>query len=809
MAISTRFRSIATVLVPFSLVIFAVGTARTASAPASGTQLTVKASVDTGGRNGGVAQASATEDVHDAPGLVAKYCIACHNEKQKRGNLILEGRTAGNIGEEPEIWEKVLRRVRNSEMPPAGAKRMPSESERVATVTSLGGTLDLIAAAHPHPDRTIVHRLNRNEYSNAVRDLLALDTHSGDQLPIDDSGYGFDNIAAVLSSSPALLERYMTVARRTSALAVGDLSTQPVDQVYVALRDQTKIVRNEQNDEDLPFDSREGVRIQHYFPVDAEYTFKIDFPKNVSVQGATLERIVVEVRAPVRAGLRTVVVTSPRENLKVESETPPDDFLPINSRAVRMDGPKPADLFIDGARIRRFEVMSPGPDVDRVTIGGPYAATSRGTTASRTRIFVCRPTTITQEAPCAKTIFSTLARRAFRRPVADGDVQPLMGFFKGARAAGRDFDAGIQQGLEALLVSPDFLFRVERESQSPTSVAARASSINLASRLSFFLWSSIPDDELLRLAEQDKLKDPVVLRGQVERMLRDPRSDALVANFFGQWLQLKSLRDKSPDPYIFPFDETLRASMTRETELFVTSLVRENRSVLDVFNADYTYLNQRMAEHYGVRGIYGGQFRRVQVVDPNRRGLLAQASILTLTSYPNRTSVVLRGKWVLETLLGTPPPPPPPDVPPFDSINDGKLHTVRETMEIHRKNPVCASCHSKMDPLGFALENFDGIGKWRTKDAGQTIDTTGTLPDGTMFKGASGLTELMKTKYRDAFVQTAIEKMLTYALGRGVEYYDMPTVRAIARDAAGDDFKMSSLVIGIVNSTPFQVKRTS
>lgn len=759
------------------------------------------------GHAGIPSQPVAAEAVKEPVEFVNKYCVSCHNPRQKAGNLVLDGRTAANIAEDPATWEKVLRRVRNSEMPPAGTRRLPTEAERHAVVTSLGASMDAVALLHPHVDRTVVHRLNRAEYSNAIRDLLAIDLHPGEQLPVDDSGYGFDNIAAVLSSSPSLLERYMAVGRRVSALAVGDLATQPVDEIYVAQRDQLRFVRNEQTDENLPFGSREGLSATHYFPVDADYTFTVEFPKNVSVQGATLEKLIFEVRVPVRAGLRVIAVTSPREDLKLEADAPPDEFLPINSRSVPMDGPKPADLLLDGSRIRRFDVLSPGPDVLRVTVGGPFKPTGRGTTPSRSRIFVCRPTSAREEPGCAKTILTSLGRRAFRRPVTDSDIEPLLGFYKRERAAGGDFDSGIQKSLEALLVSPDFLFRVERDHRPPRPAGTRATSVNLASRLSFFLWSSIPDEELLTLAEQDALLDPAVLSRQVQRMLRDPRATALVANFFGQWLQLRSLSDKAPDPFLFSFDETLRASMMKETELFVASLLRDDRSILDLFKDDYTFLNQRLAEHYGIAGVYGGQMRRVAVTDPNRRGLLAHASVLTVTSYPNRTSIVLRGKWVLETLLGTPPPPPPPDVPPFEAVVDGKKRTVREAMELHRTNSVCASCHSKMDPLGFALENFDGIGKWRTMDEGQAIDTDGTLPDGTKFSGAAGLTALMVTKYRDAFVQTAIEKLLTYALGRGADYYDMPTVRAIASDAAHDDFKISALIVGIVNSTPFQAAR--
>jgi hypothetical protein len=458
---------------------------------------------------------------------------------------------------------------------------------------------------------------------------------------------------------------------------------------------------------------------------------------------------------------------------------------------------------LDGRRAKRFDVPSDGLEIGQLVIGGPYNVTGRGVTPSRARIFTCQ----TQDDACARAILARLARRAFRRSVSGDDVEPLAHLYRTGRK-GRDFDAGIQHAIQALLTSPEFLFRAEQDPpRAAPGAAYRISNVELASRLSFFLWSSIPDDELLDLAINGTLGEPAVLERQVRRMLKDRRADALVTNFAGQWLHLRNVETVQPDPVIFPFDAQLRQAFADETRLLVASIVRDDRSILDVLRADYTYLNQRLAEHYGVPNIYGSQFRRVAVTDPNRRGLLGHGSVLTLTSYPNRTSVVQRGKWVLENLLGTPPPPPPPDVPELQSSRDGKKLTMREQMEAHRANPACSSCHARMDPIGFALENYDGVGKWRTDDAGSPIDARGALPDGTVFEGGAGLTELLLTRYKDDVVRTATEKLLTYALGRGVEYFDAPVVRAITRQAAADDYRFSSLVLAVVKSAPFHMRR--
>jgi hypothetical protein len=510
----------------------------------------------------------------------------------------------------------------------------------------------------------------------------------------------------------------------------------------------------------------------------------------------------------VKAGLHTIGVTSPRENLKVERDAPPGEQGGGGGGRGVVQVPSPVDLRLSGARVKRFDVRANRPDVTKLIVGGPYEPTGRGDTPSRRTIFVCRPAQPAQEPACARTILTTLAHRAFRRPVTSADIQPLLAFYQKGRA-NADFESGIQSAIEAMLVSPEFLFRIERDSAADTGKAHLVSDVELASRLSFFLWSTIPDAELLDLAEHGRLKDSAMLERQVRRMLDDPRADALVSNFAGQWLHLRNVDTVKPDPVIFPFDEALRQAFVTETTLFVSSMFREDRSLLDLLSADYTFVNQRLAEHYGIPRVYGSHFRRVTLADPNRHGLLGQGSVLMVTSYPNRTSVVQRGKWILENLLGTPPPPPPPDVPELKAAPHGKVLSMREQMQVHRANAVCAACHARMDPIGFALENYDAVGRWRGEDAGAPIDASGTLPDGTEFQGPAGLRDLLLTTYRDDFVRTATDKLLTYALGRGVEYYDYPIIRSITRDAQRDNYRISSWILAIVKSTPFQMRRAS
>jgi mono/diheme cytochrome c family protein len=743
---------------------------------------------------------AATSTSLPSPRAVAdQYCVMCHNQKAKTAGIALDRLDFSNVGENAATLEKVLRKVRTGEMPPA---KMPRPTPDASA--SLEEALDRAAAAKPNPGRPAVHRLNRAEYSNAVRDLLAVDVKPGAMLPVDDSGYGFDNIGDVLTVSPLLLERYMSVSRLVSRLAVGDRAFKPIIEEYTARRG----ARNERVSDDLPFDSRGGISFQHYFPLDGEYDFRIKIP------GGDIPRPPIEVRLPVKAGLHTVGVTYLRESSKAEIEAPaPRRGAPPPPMAKTPGLPSPMDLRLDGVRLKRFEVAENNgapPQVDKVVVAGPYNATSPGNTESRARIFVCKPATAKDELPCARTILANLSRRAFRRPVTDADIKPLLAFYSSGRRES-DFEHGIEKALRAMLVSPNFIFRIEHDPRlAAPGTVYRLSDIELASRISFFLWSSIPDEELLGLAEKGKLKDPAVLEAQVRRLLDDPRSQALVSNFAGQWLSLRNLAVAKPDPDAFPeFDESLRQSFQRETELFFESILRDDRSILELLDSNYTFLNQRLAEHYGIRNIYGSQFRRVALSDPNRGGLLGQGSILTVTSYPNRTSVVQRGKWILESLLGTPPPPPPPGIPELKPHGkDGRALTTREQMEQHRADATCAACHSRMDPLGFALENYDGVGRWRTKDAGSVIDASGKLPNGSQFQGPAELKKVLLTSHSDEFVNTVTEKLLLYSLGRGLEYYDKPSVRSIAREAEHDNYRMSALVTAIVKSVPFQMRRT-
>lgn len=735
--------------------------------------------------------------------LIEENCVFCHNDKTKTAGVSLEGLNFDNVGENAALWERVLRKVRTGQMPPPKVPP-PEAADRAAFVSWLESALDHAASVNPNPGRPAVHRLNRAEYSNAIRDLLALDIKPGDALPVDDSGYGFDNIGEVLSSSPTLLERYISMAHKVSRLAIGDTDIKAGEERFQPQR----VKRAERVSDDLPFYSRGGLSFKYYFPLDGEYLIRVKTPANVD-NGAAAGSF--DTRLTVKAGLRTIGVTYPREDAK------PDPVIPGPPRAgaaPKMAGGKaqkiPLDVWLDGEQIKRFDV-SENNQIEVVTINGPFNPNGSGDTPSRARIFVCHPEKHNEEAPCAKRIIATLARRAFRRPVSDADVNPLLAFYERGRKE-RDFDYGLQSAIEAMLVSPDFLFRVEHDPKPTTQGSVyQLNDFDLASRLSFFLWSSIPDDELLSLAEKGKLKNPAVLQQQTRRMLDDPRSDAFVNNFGGQWLHLRNLQTVTPDPDLFPgFDDSLRQSFRHETELFFESILRENRSILDLLNANYTFLNQRLAEHYGIRGIYGSQFRRVELNDPNRGGLLGQGSILTVTSYPNRTSIVQRGKWVLENLLGSPPPPPPQVVPELvPHGKDGRLLTMREQMETHRANPICASCHARMDPIGFAMENYDPIGRWRVKDAGVKIDASGKLPDGTKFTGPGELKKILLTGHRDEFITTVTEKLLTYALGRGLEYYDAPSVRAITKEAARDDYKLTALIDAIINSKPFQMRKRS
>jgi mono/diheme cytochrome c family protein len=784
------------------------------------------------------AQASSTQAPHQA--VLNRYCITCHNENLRTANLLLDKADIGNVAADAPTWEKVVRKLRAGAMPPAGLPR-PDVATYNSFASYLESELDRAAARNPNPGRSSVHRLNRAEYANAIRDLLAFEIDGSTILPPDESAFGFDNIAAVLSVSPLLLERYMTAARMISRRALGDPDARPVFETY----EVHKFLRQDDRmSEDLPFGSRGGIAVRHYFPLDGEYVLKIRLQKEARERIRGLhEPHQIDVRVD---GERVTVFTIGSEDFgkpapifslgtlvgdpeREQYERFADEALEIRFAAktgTRVVGisfvnqfviPEGPQHYINGRpdyieRLilsDRIENRGGLPEVQSVEIGGPYEAKGLGETPSRSKLLACRPGGGVEEDACAKKIISTLARRAYRRPVAEEDLEPLLRFYRAGRSDGR-FEEGIRRALEAILVSPEFLFRIESDPENvPPGAAYPVSDIELASRLSFFLWSSIPDEELLDLAERGKMREPGALEQQVQRMLRDPRSQALVSNFASEWLSLRGLATAKPDQNVFTdFDENLREAFRREAELFFESIMREDRSILQFLDADYTFLNNRLAEHYQIPGVYGSHFRRVQLSDGRRGGLLGQGAILTATSYDNRTSPVTRGKWVLENLLGTPPPPPPPNVPFLKEQGAGdKILTMRERMEQHRANPICASCHKLMDPLGFALENFDGIGKWRTAEGGTPIDSSGILPDGTPFQGPAELRKALLTK-REGFVTTVTEKLLTYALGRGLEYYDAPAVRKITREAAPQDYRWSSLILGIVGSTPFQQRRS-
>ncbi len=747
-------------------------------------------------------------------------CITCHGDRTRSGGLSLEGADLGDIPKGAETWEKVIRKVRAGMMPPPTARRPPA-AQLAALAGYLETSLDRAAAARPRPGRTAMHRLNRAEYANAIRDLLALDVDVAALLPPDDESSGFDNIADVLTVSPSLMERYLSASWNISRMAVGNLNIAPATSVYRLRPDLSQ----DQHIDGLPPGTRGGILAKHNFPLDGEYNIKVRLWRNTfDLMRGMEDRHDIEVAMD---GVRLTLVTAGgREDFLKMAENPGtfgtdlDQRLAIKipvkagthtiwattvlrSHAARDDMIKPfIRTTIDG-----LDIMG-DPSIDRVTIEGPFAATGSGDTPSRRKIFVCRPAAPADESACAGKILSTLGRLAYRRPVDKATLDTLMEFYARGRAGKGSFDNGIESALQFILASPEFLIRFEADpSNLAPNAVYRLDDIALASRLSFFLWSSIPDDQLLTLAAQGKLKDPAVLEQQVRRMLADGRSRSLIANFAEQWLHLRNLKNSGPDLQAFPdFDDNLRQAMKEETTLFFDSIMREDRSVVDLLNADYTFVNERLARHYGIPNVYGSEFRRVKVPSEARRGLLGQGSILTVTSYPNRTSPVERGKWILTNLLGVPPQPPPPNVPPLqESSADGKVLSLRERMEQHRANPVCAGCHRLMDPIGFALENFDGVGHWRTNEDGAKIDPSGTLFNGATLDGVAGLRQALAAQ-PEVFVGVMTEKMLTYAVGRGIEYYDMPAVRKVVQDARNKDFRFSSIVLGIVRSTPFQMK---
>jgi mono/diheme cytochrome c family protein len=754
--------------------------------------------------------------------MLMQYCTACHNDKLKTAGMSVVPLDANNLQANQATWEKILRRVSLGEMPLRGAPRPPKE--RLQQFTSwLAKSLDDQAAANPNPGHATVRRMNRTEYANAVRDLLALNVDFARDMPADDTGYGFDNIADVLTVSPTLMDRYITVAGKISRMATGEGSRKVVTTDYKVPKDLFDngfgvAAYNERASDDLPLDSRGGGAFKFYAPYDATYTIQVFLNANTSEEGEIDAHNRFEVKVPMKAGLRTIGASFPK-NLALDEHVTAKSILgPRESAAAPV--PIPLDVSVDGVRVKQLTVPSvaTGPnvsqsfylrDVMQISVVGPYDIKSAGDTPSRRKIFICRPSASLSESACANTIFTNLAHHAYRRPVTSVDIAPLMKIYDEGRK-GADFDHGVEAGLEAILVSPSFLFMRETDpARSKPGDVHKINDLELAQRLSFFLWSSIPDEALLNVAQKNQLHNPAVLKAQVTRMLDDPRSKALTQNFAGQWLYLRRLEYQKPDRRAYPdFDVRLRNAMQTETEMFFDGVVRDNRSALDFLNANYTYVNQRLAEHYGIPGVYGTSFRKVEL-DPalHRGGLLGQGSVLTVTSYNNRTSVVLRGKWILENLLAAAPPPPPPLVPSLDDAKNGKKMTVREQMEVHRANPVCASCHTKMDPLGFSLENYDAVGKWRNGYAGSVVDASAVLPDGTKFEGPKGLQDILLSR-KDQFVEAMTERLMTYALARGVESYDMPAVRAVRAQAAKDDYRMQTIILGIVQSVPFSMRRT-
>ena len=764
----------------------------------------------------------------DPRALLDQYCVTCHNQRLKTAGLLLDRSDVEHVGTGAETWEKVVRKLRSGDMPPPGRRR-PDKPTLDAFATWLETELDREAAAYPNPGRPADHRLNQFEYGNAVRDLLALEIDPRSLLPADESDHGFDNIAEVLSMSPTLLGRYMVAARKISRLAIGDPTMGPAIETFNVSRG---LRQDERMSEDLPYGTRGGTSIRHYFPLDGDYVVKIRLGRNftnsqiraistreeidVLLDGARVTRFsiggeCVEAEDPKCTG--TGIYRTSRYQLTA------DDALEVRfpatagihslgvafvDKSVLTEGPGPTLL---PPRHTSSTYTAPRMDVDYVRLEGPYDPTGPGDTPSRRRIFVCQPTGPNDEEPCATEILTTLARRAYRRPATDSDVETLLRFYRIGRSEGT-FERGIQEALTRLLVSPHFLFRIERDPTSEADAIYRISDLELASRLSFFLWSSIPDDQLLDVAVRGELGDPATLEAQVRRMLADPRASAIATNFGGQWLRIRNLKAVDPDARAFPeFDDNLRDAFQRETELFLESQMRDDRPLEELLTANYTFVNERLARFYGVRNVYGAHFRRVRLRDPRRAGLLGHGSILTVTSYATRTSPVVRGKYLLDNILGAPPPPPPPNVPPLEESAEAghALASIRERMEAHRQNAVCATCHVRMDPLGFALENFNAIGQWRTTDGSSEIDASGVLPDGTTFSGPDEFRQVLLTR-REEFVRTFTEKLLMYAAGRATQYYDMPAIRTIMRDAAPDDYRWSSLILGIVNSRPFQMR---
>ena len=769
--------------------------------------------------------------------LVASYCVSCHNAQLMTGGLDLDAADAEDVYNSAQVWEKVIVNLRSRAMPPSTVTRRPDASTYNAVAEWLEDELDRAALTHVNPGRgSPLHRLNRVEYANAVRDLVGVEIDATALLPPDRQAFGFDTNGDALTMQPALLERYLTAAVKISRMANGDPTIQPAFERYTAVKgnpnEQTSLAQTDRLGEEFPLGSRGGIAASHYFPADGEYVIRLrlqrtyadvirglDKPTEFQIRvdgvkvgefalgGAELAAQVnadyreqsadflttaddaLEARVGIKAGLHQVIATILKTD-DVEPEGLGPDRIPSWSR--------------------QSDVPSVPASVSSMLIGGPYNAEVPEDSPSRRLIYVCQPASATEETACATQILSTLARRAYRRAATPDDVEALMAFYTAGRAGGGDFDAGIGSALERVLASPDFLYRIEAD---PATAAPgepyRVSDVELASRLSFFLWSSIPDDELLDVAIDGRLSDTGVLEQQVRRMLADPRArTSLVGNFFEQWLQTRNLRLLTPENTKFPwFDDNLRLAMMEELNLFFDSQLADDRSIVDLLTSDETYLNERLATHYDIEGVYGSHFRAVKLTDRNRFGLLGKGGVLAVTSYTTRTSPTIRGKYLLDNILGAPVPPPPPDIPALETSNpENTPMSVRRMLEMHRTNPVCASCHARMDPLGLSLENFDAIGQWRTTDAGTPIDASGVLLDGTRVDGVGALRDALVGQ-ETQFVTTVVEKLATYALGREIQYYDRPAIRGIVRAGAVDDYRWSSVIIALTKSTPFQMRR--
>lgn len=799
------------------------------------------------------AQIQPTANVQDPTteyrAILDQYCVTCHNQTLKTADLMLDTAVVNEVGHSPLVWEKVLLKLKTRSMPPIGMPR-PDGSFYESFVSYLEQELDSAAAANPNPGRTVsAHRLNRREYTNAIRDLFGLEIDGASLLPADNSG-SFDNMGSLLSVSQLLMERYMSAAYKISRLVIGDPTLPSESQTYIV---SPLLLQTERMNEELPFGTRGGIAVKHYFPLDGDYELKVRLQRSdkeqlivgiaephrldVRVDGESVKLFKVGgehrgmaqveddqvdaseaeyertaddkllVRLPVKAGTHLVQAAFLEEDFAWERRVPRPTFDSYFKAAV--SGRTGKTYF--ARRGKSFMRPWEEPGVSSIQITGAYNIKGPGNTVSRDRLFICLPTSKAEEEPCARKIMTSLGRLAYRRTVNEGDIKPLLDLYQQGRNKGGNFEAGIRVALEGLLTSPAFLFRMERDPVNVTAdMVYPITDLELASRLSFFFWSSIPDAELLNVAEQGGLSKPEVLEQQVKRMLEDSRSESLINNFTQQWLLLRNFPYVEKNEEEFPeFTENLRRDFEKETQLFIASVLQEGRSVLDLFRADYKFVNERLGRHYEIPGVFGNKFRRVAVDDNNKKGLLAHGSILAITSYANRTSPVIRGKYVLENLLASPPPPPPPNIPALKQEDEGGVVlTGRAAIEKHRANPACAVCHNRMDPIGFGLENFNPVGQWRTEDAGYPIDSSGMLPDGSRFQGPYELQEAL-LKQPDVIVNAFTRKLLIYALGRDLEYYDMPTVRHIVRTSAGDDYRFSDIVLGIVNSLPFKMRRTN